>query len=165
MTWAKRRAIIIVTIFLFFAVIVWLALKPSTLELSNNSVLVINAGGEIAEQREPDFFSALNGETEPVLHDYTDALDTAAKDSHVKGVIVRVSPLATGWGKLEEIRNSPARLPQIRKAQHLLPRPGRHRQSRIFSRQRLQRNLARAHRARQHSRHDGASHVFPRHAR
>jgi protease IV len=105
MTWGKRRAIIIVTIFLFFAVIVWLALKPSTLELASKSVLVIDAGGEIAEQREPDFFSALNGNTEPVLHDYTDALDTAAKDSHVTGLIVRISPLATGWGKLEEIRN------------------------------------------------------------
>jgi hypothetical protein len=105
MTWGKRRAIIIVTLFLFFAVIVWLALKPSPLQLANKSVLVIDAGGEIAEQREPDFLSALNGATEPVLHDYTDALDTAAKDSHVTGLIVRISPLATGWGKLEEVRN------------------------------------------------------------
>jgi protease IV len=104
MTWGKRRAIIIVTLFLFFAVIVWVALKPSGLQLPSKGVLVIDAGGEIEEQRAPDFFSALNGNTEPVLHDYTDALDTAATDPNITGIIVRISPMATGWGKLEEIR-------------------------------------------------------------
>jgi protease IV len=104
MTWGKRRAIIIVTLLLFFAVIVWIAARPATLELPSKGVLVIDAGGEIDEQRTPDFFSALNGNTVPVLHDYTDALDTAATDSHITGVIVRIAPLATGWGKLEEIR-------------------------------------------------------------
>jgi protease-4 len=64
----------------------------------------MDIGGEIEEQRAPDFFSALNGTTEPVLHDYTDALDGAAKDPHITGIVVRVAPIATGWGKLEEIR-------------------------------------------------------------
>jgi protease-4 len=105
MTWAKRRAIIIVTLFLFLAVIVWAAFRPSSLQLPSKGVLVVDVGGEIEEQRAPDFFSALNGNTEPVLHDYTDALDTAANDSHITGVVVRIAPLATGWGKLEEIRS------------------------------------------------------------
>ncbi len=99
MTWAKRRAIIIVTLFLFLAVILWAAFRPSSLELPSKAVLVIDAGGDIEEQRAPDFFSALSGNTEPVLHDYTDALDSAATDSHITGVIVRIAPLATGWGK------------------------------------------------------------------
>ncbi|MGD0304332.1 MAG: signal peptide peptidase SppA [Candidatus Acidiferrales bacterium] len=105
MTWAKRRAIIIVTLFLFLAVIVWAAFRPSSLQLPSKGVLVVDVGGEIEEQRAPDFFSALNGNTEPVLHDYTDALDTAATDSHITGVVVRIAPLATGWGKVEEIRS------------------------------------------------------------
>jgi protease-4 len=105
MTWGKRRAIIIVTLFLFFAAIVWLAFRPSALQLPSKGVLVIDAGGEIEEQRTPDFLSALNGSSEPVLHDFTDALDTAASDSHITGIIVRISPLATGWGKVEEIRS------------------------------------------------------------
>ena len=41
----------------------------------------------------------------PVLHDYLDAIDAARGDSHIRGLVVRVAPLATGWAKLEEIRN------------------------------------------------------------
>jgi protease IV len=104
MTWAKRRAIIILSLFVVFALIVWAAFRTPSLELPSKAVLVIDVGGEIEEQRTPDFFSALSGDTEPVLHDYTDALDTAANDSKVTGLIVRISPIATGWGKLEEIR-------------------------------------------------------------
>ena len=40
-----------------------------------------------------------------VLHDYLDAMDTAATDSHVTGLVVRIGPLETGWAKLEEMRN------------------------------------------------------------
>lgn len=104
MTWGKRRAIIILCLFLFLGLIVWAAFRTPTLELPSKGVLVMDVGGEIEEQRAPDFFSALNGNTEPVLHDYTDALDAAATDSHITGVVVRVAPIATGWGKLEEIR-------------------------------------------------------------
>src|SRR5271156_246910 len=32
-------------------------------------------------------------------------IDAAAKDSHITGVVVRIAPLETGWGKLEEIRS------------------------------------------------------------
>jgi protease-4 len=104
MTWAKRRVIVIVVLLLFFIVVIWIAAKPAAIRLPSSSVLVIDAAGEIDEQRTPDFFSALNGNTVPVLHDYTDALDTAATDSHITGIVVRIAPLATGWGKLEEIR-------------------------------------------------------------
>ncbi len=40
----------------------------------------------------------------PVLHDYVDAIDSAANDSRITGLVVRIAPLETGWGKLEEIR-------------------------------------------------------------
>jgi protease IV len=40
-----------------------------------------------------------------VLHDYLDAMDTAATDSHVTGLVVRIGPLETGWAKLEEMHN------------------------------------------------------------
>jgi protease IV len=104
MSWGKRRAIIIVCLFLFLGLILLAALHKPALELPSKGVLVMDIGGEIEEQRAPDFFSALNGTTEPVLHDYTDALDGAAKDPHITGIVVRVAPIATGWGKLEEIR-------------------------------------------------------------
>jgi protease-4 len=102
MTWGKRRAIVIVTVILFFAVLIWAVSKPARLE--SNSVLVIDAAGDIEEQRAVDFLSAISGSSVPVLHDYIDAIDSARTDSRITGIIVRVSPLETGWGKLEEIR-------------------------------------------------------------
>lgn len=103
MTWAKRRAIVIGLVVLFFVLIIWMAVRPGKLRLPDNSVLVIDADGEIAEQRGPDFFSPFAGSA-PVLHDYLDGIDAARTDRRIAGLVVRIGPLATGWGKLEEIR-------------------------------------------------------------
>ena len=105
MTWGKRRAIVIGVLILFFILLMWAVSKPAAIRMPTNGVLIINASGEIAEQQEPDIFSALNGTRPLVLHDYLDAMDTAATDSHVTGLVVRIGPLETGWAKLEEIRN------------------------------------------------------------
>jgi protease-4 len=104
MTWGKRRAIVIGVLILAFFLLIWAASKPTSLKIPSNGVLVINAAGEIEEQRAPDFFSALNGTKPLVLHDYLDAMDTAAADPHVTGLVVRIGPLETGWAKLEEMR-------------------------------------------------------------
>src|ERR1700734_107596 len=104
MTWGQRRAIIIIVLAVFLVILFFAAMKPSRLSLSSNAVLVIDATGQIEEQRSPDLFSAFSGFTTPVLHDYVDAIDAAAKDSHIAGLVVRIAPLETGWGKLEEIR-------------------------------------------------------------
>ena len=103
MTWGKRRAIVIIVLVVFVILIIWAASKPSV-RIASNSVLVIDASGQIEEQRAPDLFSAFSG-TSPVLHDYLDALDNARTDSRITGVVVRIAPLQTGWAKLEEIRN------------------------------------------------------------
>jgi protease-4 len=103
MSWGKRRAIVIGVLVLVFVVIMWVAAKPA--RMMSNSVLVIDAEGEIQEQRTPDIFSALNGERPLVLHDYLDEIDSARADSRITGIVVRIGPLATGWGKLEEIRS------------------------------------------------------------
>jgi protease-4 len=105
MTWGKRRAIVIGVLLLVFIVLIWGASKPTSLRIPTNGVLVMNVSGEIAEQQEPDIFSALNGVRPLVLHDYLDAMDTAATDSHVTGLVLRIGPLETGWAKLEEMRN------------------------------------------------------------
>src|ERR1700690_3263747 len=104
MTWGKRRAIVIGLLILALIVLVWAVSKPTAMPIPPNGVLVINASGEIEEQKAPDIFSALNGTTPIVLHDYLDAIDTAATDSHITGLVVRIGPLETGWAKLEEIR-------------------------------------------------------------
>jgi protease IV len=106
MTWGQRRAIIIIVLAVFLVILFFVAMKPSgRLRLPSNAVLVIDAAGQIEEQRSPDLFSAFSGYTVPVLHDYVDAIDAAAKDSHITGLVVRIAPLETGWGKLDEIRS------------------------------------------------------------
>jgi len=111
MTWGKRRALVIGFLILFFIIVIWAASKPA--RLPSNAVLVIDADGQINEQRAPDFFADLTGGGTPVLHDYLDAIDAARGDSHIRGLVVRVAPLATGWAKLEEIR---AHLIEFRKS-------------------------------------------------
>jgi protease-4 len=104
MTWGKRRAIVIAVLLIGLILLMWAASKPAAIRIPTNGVLVINASGEIEEQRAPDIFSALNGTTPVVLHDYLDAMDTAATDSHITGLVLRIGPLETGWAKLEELR-------------------------------------------------------------
>lgn len=102
MTWGKRRAIIIIVLVAFVLLSFWAVSTPT--HVVSNSVLVIDASGQIEEQRAPDFFSAFSG-TVAVLHDYLDALDNARTDPRITGLVVRIAPMETGWAKLEEIRN------------------------------------------------------------
>ena len=102
MTWGKRRAIVIVALLFFLALIVWAAWKPE--HLASNSVLVMDAEGSIEEQAPPSFLAPLTGNSVPVLHDYLDAIDSAKTDARISGLVVRIAPLSTGWAKLEEIR-------------------------------------------------------------
>jgi protease IV len=102
MTWAKRRAIVIGILIVFVVLIVWAAAKPT--RLSPNSVLLIDASGEISEQRSASLLGLFEDDSTPVLHEYLDAIDAARTDSRITGIVVRLAPLDTGWGKLEEIR-------------------------------------------------------------
>ncbi len=111
MTWGKRRALVIGFLALFFIIVIWAASKPA--RLASDSVLVIDVDGEINEQRAPDFFAELSGGGQLVLHDYLDAIDAARGDAHIRGIVVRVAPLETGWAKLEELR---AHLIEFRKS-------------------------------------------------
>jgi protease-4 len=103
MTWGKRRALIIVGVIFFFVLVIWAASKPA--RLASNSVLVLDAEGEINEQRQQDFFTAFSGSRKPMLHDFLDGIDAARTDARIVGLVVRIAPLQTGWAKLEEIRS------------------------------------------------------------
>ena len=103
MTWGKRRALVIVLVIVAVVILIIVASQPQ--RVASNSVLVLDVSGEINEQRAMDIFSALGGEFIPVQHDFIDALDTAKSDPHIDALVVKIGPLATGWGKLEEIRS------------------------------------------------------------
>ncbi len=102
MSWGERRAIVIGAVILFVVAFVWFLWSPA--RLASNSVLVVDAAGQINEQRSLDLLHAFNG-YQPVLHDYLDAIDAAARDPRISGIVVRVAPLQTGWAKIEEIRS------------------------------------------------------------
>ena len=59
MTWGQRRAIIIIVLAVFLVILFFAAMKPSRLSLPSNAVLVIDATGQIEEQRSPDLFSPI----------------------------------------------------------------------------------------------------------
>lgn len=103
MTWGKRRALVILLVIVAVVIFIIIASQPA--RVASNSVLVLDVSGEINEQRAMDIFSALGGEFIPVQHDFVDALDTAKSDPHIDALVVKIGPLATGWGKLEEIRS------------------------------------------------------------
>ncbi|MGB9336782.1 MAG: signal peptide peptidase SppA [Candidatus Acidiferrales bacterium] len=103
MTWGKRRALVILLVIVVVVILIIVASQPA--RVASNSVLVLDVSGEINEQRAMDIFSALGGEFIPVQHDFVDALDTAKSDPHIDALVVKIGPLATGWGKLEEIRS------------------------------------------------------------
>ncbi len=103
MTWGKRRAIIILLLFLFIGGLIYLASRPE--RISANSVLVMDVNGSIEEQRPVNWLGAFNGTRIPVQHDYVDAVDAAYNDPRIRGLVVRIGPLETGWAKLEELRD------------------------------------------------------------
>ena len=102
MTWARRRAIIIGVLIILLILFFWAVWRPQ--RLAPNSVLVINAEGDIEEQRPASLLDGLTGNSTPVLHDYLDAIDSASADPRIAGIVVRIAPLDTGWAKIEEIR-------------------------------------------------------------
>lgn len=101
MTWGKRRLVIILTLVVVFVALIWYAIAQPT-HIASKSVLLLDVNGSIQEQRAVDIFSAFGG-SQPVQHDYNDAIDNAAHDSKITGLLVRIGPLQTGWAKLEEI--------------------------------------------------------------
>src|ERR1700722_18734902 len=102
MTWGKRRAIVIGMLFLRLVLAIWAAQRPA--RLHRKSVLVVDASGQINEQRSANLLGAFTGGATLVLHDYVDAIDAARGDPNITGLVVRIGPLETGWAKLEEIR-------------------------------------------------------------
>lgn len=102
MTWGKRRAIIITVVVLFFAAIIWAALRPR--QFLGKSVLVLDVNGDIEDQSPFSPLAALTGSSTAALHDYVDALDSARSDSRITGLVVRIGPLSGGWAKIEELR-------------------------------------------------------------
>ncbi|HVA72699.1 MAG TPA: signal peptide peptidase SppA [Candidatus Limnocylindrales bacterium] len=106
MTWGQRRTLVILLVVAAAVLIFWLVpwwMISSGGTISSNSTLVLDLSGQIKEQRPADFSNVFFGSRALVLHEVTDAIDAARTDPKIKGLIVRIGPLDTGWAKLEEI--------------------------------------------------------------
>jgi len=80
--------------------------------LPSRAVLVLDVGGPIDEQR-PVGGQPVAARSATLLHDLTDAIDTARDDSRITGLVVKIAPLGAGWGKVQELR---AHLLEFRKS-------------------------------------------------
>lgn len=94
-------ALIIATFFAF----IYMELGPRPVTVAARSYLDLPLGGEVVEWSQPDLLSALfAGRTPLSMHDIWMNLRKAKVDPRVQGVLLRLSPLACGWAKAEEIR-------------------------------------------------------------
>ena len=108
MTWGQRRTLVILLVIAAVVLLIWIVPHwtfTSSETISPNSVLILDLNGTIEEQRATDFSSILLGSRALVLHEINDAIDSARTDPRIKGLVVRIGPLETGWAKLEEIHS------------------------------------------------------------
>lgn len=106
MTWAQRRTLVILFVIVAVVILFWAVPRWSFVSgpaISSNSELVLDLSGSIVEQQPPDISNFLLGSQPLVLHEIDDAIDQARSDSRIRGLVVRIAPMNTGWAKLEEI--------------------------------------------------------------
>lgn len=77
-------------------------------DVSDNSVLVLNLSGDIAEQGKEDVVGMLTGNYSPStgLNDILAAIKKAKNNDRVKGIYIEAGELSTGMATLQEIRNA-----------------------------------------------------------
>lgn len=77
-------------------------------DVSDNSVLVLNLSGDIAEQGKEDVVGMLTGNYSPStgLNDILAAIKKAKSNDRVKGIYIEAGELSTGMATLQEIRNA-----------------------------------------------------------
>ena len=70
--------------------------------------LSIDLGGPLVEQPSPEWTEVFKA-SRPSLRALVEAIDRAAQDSRVKGLVLRVGPLDAGWGRVQELRDAVVR--------------------------------------------------------
>lgn len=98
---------LIMAILLVIQIVVLAARSSNTVEVENNSVLVLKLQGTIAEHAESNIFGLLTGGSvnQLGLDDILDAIDVAEKDDRIKGIYIEAGVLQSDYATLQEIRN------------------------------------------------------------
>ena len=122
--------------------------RPSGEVFAGGGYLAIELEGDMPEGPAPvsTFFES----RPPSIRALVEAVDRAARDRRVKGLLLRVKPLGTGWGRVQELRDALVRFRKQRQA--LVGSPRRRLQPRVLPRDGLLEDRRLAHVARSTSR-------------
>ena len=96
----------LVMAFFFFSIISTLATSSSEPKIKDNSVLVLNLQGTIAEQSSEDVFAAFTGDDMYTLglNDILEAIDKAKANDNIKGMYINCGVFTADHATLQEIR-------------------------------------------------------------
>ena len=96
----------LVMAFFFFSIISTLATSSSEPKIKDNSVLVLNLQGTIAEQSSEDVFAAFTGNDMSTLglNDILEAIDKAKANDNIKGMYINCGVFTADHATLQEIR-------------------------------------------------------------
>src|SRR5690349_7576386 len=73
--------------------------------IPGNAVLVLTLDGDLPETAPVDVpIPLIQAQSAPTVRDVWTSLRQAASDNRVKAIVLQPSGLATGWGKLQELR-------------------------------------------------------------
>jgi protease-4 len=104
----KRPLIALLAFFgvlIVIAVIIVVMFVEKPPEVQENSYLVLNVGGELQEEISGFFDIPFLEVERATLSQVIECIDKAKADDKISGIIVKISPCAFGWAKVEEIRS------------------------------------------------------------
>lgn len=104
----KRVAIgcgVLVMIFLLVAGLS-VGLKSYRSSISTGTWLDLKLEGSLYEYKPDTFVGAVFLKDEPLLRDVTDALEKAASDPKIAGVVAKIDDMNLGWGRTAEVRDA-----------------------------------------------------------
>src|SRR5947209_20188136 len=79
----------------------WIIARRGAPSIDRGSYVELDLSGELPEHLNE---ATLLGEDPLTMEDVSAILHYVADDSRVQGVVLRIEPMAVGWGKLEELR-------------------------------------------------------------
>jgi len=95
----------ILVLFGFLLITAFVASADTTPSVQSNSVLTMELSGALPERVAPDpFAQALGDGPRYGVHDVRDALEKAAADDRIEGVLLKARSVAPQWAALQEVR-------------------------------------------------------------
>jgi protease-4 len=96
-----RWILLIVILFVVFLLVI----SSLASRVQRGSVLVLEVGGGIEEQKPVGAAGQLFATDITLLHNLLDAIDTARDDARITGLVLKINSLGPGWGKVRELRS------------------------------------------------------------